>query len=99
MAKRSTALKRIADTGKPLYDSLSNAQKARFKKLARMLRTIACALGTGMMALLVRARGLYDNEFNGVSHCLVPNSADAVVHRDWPRHSRFPMVRYGSDLI
>jgi hypothetical protein len=38
MAKRSTALKRIADTGKPLYDSLSDAQKARFKKLARMLR-------------------------------------------------------------
>src|ERR1700722_13420413 len=38
MAKKSAALKRIADTGKPLYDSLSDAQKARFKKLARMLR-------------------------------------------------------------
>jgi hypothetical protein len=37
MAKRSAALKRIADTGKPLYDNLSNAQKARFKKLARLL--------------------------------------------------------------
>jgi len=38
MAKKSAALKRIADAGKPLYDSLSDAQKARFKKLARMLR-------------------------------------------------------------
>jgi zinc resistance-associated protein len=38
MAKTSAALKRIADTGKPLYDSLSDAQRARFKKLARMLR-------------------------------------------------------------
>ncbi len=38
MAKRSAALKRIAETGKPLYDSLSDPQKARFKKLARMLR-------------------------------------------------------------
>jgi LTXXQ motif family protein len=38
MAKTSTALKRIADAGKPLYDSLSDAQKGRFKKLARMLR-------------------------------------------------------------
>ena len=35
-----------------------------------------------MMALLIRARGPYDNEFNGGSHCLVPNSADAVVHRE-----------------
>jgi zinc resistance-associated protein len=38
IAKRSAALKRIAETGKPLYDSLSDPQKARFKKLARMLR-------------------------------------------------------------
>jgi len=38
MAKRSAALKRIAETGKPLYDNLSDPQKARFKKLARMLR-------------------------------------------------------------
>jgi zinc resistance-associated protein len=38
MAKASAALKRIADTGAPLYQSLDDAQKARFKKLARMLR-------------------------------------------------------------
>jgi hypothetical protein len=37
MAKTSAALKRIADTGNPLYESLSDAQRARFKKLARML--------------------------------------------------------------
>jgi hypothetical protein len=47
MAKKSTALKRIADTGKPLYDSLSNAQKARFKKLARMLRPSHARLEQG----------------------------------------------------
>jgi zinc resistance-associated protein len=39
MAKTSAALKQIADAGKPLYDSLGDAQKARFKKLARMLRS------------------------------------------------------------
>ncbi len=38
MAKASTALKRIADTGKPLYTSLDDAQKSRFKKLAWLLR-------------------------------------------------------------
>jgi hypothetical protein len=38
MAKKSAALKHIADAGKPLYDSLSDTQKARFKKLARMFR-------------------------------------------------------------
>ena len=37
MAKTSSALMQIADTGKPAYDSLSDSQKARFKKLARML--------------------------------------------------------------
>jgi hypothetical protein len=38
MAKASAALKRIAETGKPLYTSLDDAQKARFKKLAWLLR-------------------------------------------------------------
>ena len=38
MAKASTALRRIADTGAPLYQSLNDAQKARFKRLARLLR-------------------------------------------------------------
>ena len=34
----SAALKRIADTGAPLYQSLNDAQKNRFSKLARILR-------------------------------------------------------------
>ena len=38
MAKRSAALKRIADAGTPLYQSLNDPQKERFEKLARMLR-------------------------------------------------------------
>ena len=38
MAKKSAALKRIADAGTPLYQSLNDAQKERFEKLARMLR-------------------------------------------------------------
>jgi zinc resistance-associated protein len=38
MAKASAALKHIAETGKPLYTSLDDAQKARFKKLAWLLR-------------------------------------------------------------
>ncbi len=38
MAKASAALKRIADTGAPLYQSLNDAQKNRFKMLAHMLR-------------------------------------------------------------
>jgi hypothetical protein len=38
MAKTSIALKRVADTGGPLYQSLNDAQKERFKKLARLLR-------------------------------------------------------------
>jgi len=38
MAKTSAALKKIADAGSPLYQSLTDAQKERFKKLARLLR-------------------------------------------------------------
>ena len=38
MAKISAALKRIANAGTPLYQSLDDAQKGRFKILARMLR-------------------------------------------------------------
>jgi zinc resistance-associated protein len=38
MVKASAALKRIAETGAPLYQSLDDTQKARFKKLARILR-------------------------------------------------------------
>ena len=76
MSKRSAALKRIADTGKPLYDGLSDAQEARYKKLARMLRPHHHRMhawnrddGTpnqGPRALRQR--------INGVSHCLVPTA-------------------------
>ncbi len=38
MAKRSAALKKVADAGAPLYQSLDDAQKSRFVVLARMLR-------------------------------------------------------------
>ena len=38
MAKASAILKRIAETGQPLYMSINDAQKERFQKLARMLR-------------------------------------------------------------
>jgi zinc resistance-associated protein len=38
LAKTSAALKRIAETGEPLYASLNDAQKERFKMLAHVLR-------------------------------------------------------------
>ena len=38
MAKTGAALKQIADTGMPLYKSLDDAQKHRFRILAHMLR-------------------------------------------------------------
>ncbi len=38
MSKRSVALKQIADAGAPLYQSLNDAQKARFTMLARILQ-------------------------------------------------------------
>ncbi len=38
MAKRSAALKKVADAGTPLYQGLNDDQKQRFMKLARMLR-------------------------------------------------------------
>jgi LTXXQ motif family protein len=38
MAKRSAALKKVADAGTPLYQSLNDDQKDRFMVLARMLR-------------------------------------------------------------
>ncbi|MGO9697944.1 MAG: Spy/CpxP family protein refolding chaperone [Xanthobacteraceae bacterium] len=38
MTKTGDALKQIADTGMPLYQSLDDAQKHRFRILARMLR-------------------------------------------------------------
>ena len=38
MAKSSAALKKVADAGAPLYQSLNDEQKGRFTKLAHMLR-------------------------------------------------------------
>ena len=38
MAKTSAALKHVADAGAPLYQSLNDAQKNRFRILAHMLR-------------------------------------------------------------
>jgi zinc resistance-associated protein len=38
MAKTSAVLKRVAETGTPLFQSLNDAQKHRFKMLARILR-------------------------------------------------------------
>jgi len=38
MAKASAALKKVADAGAPLYQSLNDDQKGRFVTLARMLR-------------------------------------------------------------
>jgi hypothetical protein len=38
MAKRSAALKKVADAGAPLYQSLDDTQKSRFVVLSRMLR-------------------------------------------------------------
>jgi zinc resistance-associated protein len=38
MAKTSAALKKVADAGAPLYQSLDDAQKHRFVMLARVLR-------------------------------------------------------------
>jgi zinc resistance-associated protein len=38
MTKTSAALKRLADAGTPLYQSLTDAQKARFKMLSHFLR-------------------------------------------------------------
>lgn len=38
MAKTSAALKKVADAGAPLYQSLNDGQKERFKTLARVLR-------------------------------------------------------------
>ena len=38
MAKTSSALKKVAEAGAPLYQSLNDDQKSRFVRLARMLR-------------------------------------------------------------
>ena len=38
MGQASAALKKVAETGQPLYQSLTDAQKQRFMRLARMLR-------------------------------------------------------------
>jgi zinc resistance-associated protein len=38
LGKAGAALKKVADTGAPLYQSLNDAQKARFTRLAHMLR-------------------------------------------------------------
>lgn len=42
MGKTSAALKHVADAGAPLYQGLNDAQKDRFRMLARMLRPHRC---------------------------------------------------------
>ena len=67
MAKRSAALKKIADAGAPLYQSLNDEQKSRFVVLARMLRPhhhmqrFGQGYGRGSES---RHGGMQDNEGN-----------------------------------
>lgn len=49
MTRFSAALKRMADTGAPLYQSLDDSQKHRFMMLARLLRPRSM-MGGGMRA-------------------------------------------------
>ena len=48
MTRFSAALKRMADTGAPLYQSLDDGQKQRFTMLARLLRPRSMMMGGGM---------------------------------------------------
>jgi hypothetical protein len=45
MTKTSAALKQVADAGEPLYSSLSDAQKGRFKALTRLLEPKLLMMG------------------------------------------------------
>src|SRR5580658_7444825 len=45
MTKTSAALKQVADAGEPLYSSLSDAQKGRFKVLTRLLEPKLLMMG------------------------------------------------------
>lgn len=49
LARISAALKKIADNGTPLYESLTDAQKQRFMILAHMLRPHWMGMAGGMM--------------------------------------------------
>jgi hypothetical protein len=68
MAKRSAALKKIADAGAPLYQSLNDDQKSRFMVLARMLRPHhhmqRFGQGYGRGAEGWHQHGMQDNEGN-----------------------------------
>jgi zinc resistance-associated protein len=56
MAKTSAALKKVADAGAPLYQSLTDEQKVRFRMLSRMLRPHP------------RVRFAFDERFGGWRH-------------------------------
>src|SRR5579863_6180369 len=58
LAKLSAALKKVADAGMPLYQSLTDAQKQRFTILARMLRPHGMRMGHGMMAHGMMGHGM-----------------------------------------
>ena len=58
LAQRSAALKKVADAGAPLYQSLTDAQKGRFTILARMLRPHWLQMGGGMMGSGMMGRGM-----------------------------------------
>jgi hypothetical protein len=62
MAKRSVALKKIADTGTPLYQSLTDTQKSRFVFLADMLRWSGRGFGKEQR----ESGNDYDHDRNGM---------------------------------
>ena len=68
MAKTSAALKKIAEAGAPLYQSLNDDQKNRFVVLARMLRPhhhmqrFGQGYGRGLEGWRQRDRSMQDND-------------------------------------
>ena len=78
LGKASAALKKVAETGQPLYQSLTDAQKQRFTRLARMLRPHfrRFALNDGGWRQGGRGFRRDDEGFGPRPHRLGPNGSD-----------------------
>lgn len=67
LAKIGAALKKVADAGTPLYQSLTDAQKRRFMILARMLRPHWMRMAGGRMGRDMMGSGAMSHDMMGGS--------------------------------
>ncbi len=97
LSQFSAALKHVADTGAPLYQSFSDAQKQRFCFLARLLRPHWMAEGCGGPFGMMMGRERNEGGQHGMMGPMMGRNSDdrgpfGMMAREWNESGPFGMM-------